>query len=1042
MLNFIIKFSLKNRLFVVALSVIVLIYGGFILTKLPVDVFPDLNKPTVNIMTEAEGMAPEEVETLITLPLENALNGLPGVNRVRSTSGVGLSVIYVEFDWGTDIFKNRQLVSEKLIETKEHLPKFINPAIGPISSIMGEIQLIGLSSEVKSKITSIDLRTYADWVIRPRLLNIPGISQVNSIGGGVKQYQIKISASKLNFFQLNLEEVEKNLNLLSQNTTGGYLEKDGLEYLIRNLARAENISDIEQMVVGKHLGKTILVKDIASVEIDSQIKRGDAGINAKPGVILSIMKQPGASTVELTEKVDSVLKSIESTLPKGMTLHGNLFKQANFIKSSIDNVKEALRDSGIFIVIVLILFLMNFRTTVITLTAIPLSFVATFIILKMFGLSINTMTLGGLAIAIGELVDDAIVDVENVLRRLKENNQKTSKQSVIKVIFEASSEVRNSIVFATVIVVLVFIPLFFLGGLEGRLFVPLGISYIVSLIASLFISLTVTPVLCSLLLGKSKFLEKPDGFLVRFLKKYDKLMLEKTLNHPYLLLSIVGILMAFSIGLIPSLGKDFLPKFNEGTAVIGLLSQPGISLSESSKLGQKAEEIILSVPEVNSVSRRTGRAEQDEHAEGVHSSELDVDFKKFEKNKTREKSIVLDEIRKKLQILDGVVINIGQPISHRLDHLLSGVKASVAIKLFGPDLNILRKKSFEIKSRLEGVKGLVDLQVEQQVLIPQIKIQLNRQNASKLSLPVGEITQILEKALKGEIVTQLYEGPKSFNVFMRFDDNSRADIDKIQNTIIKILPDGSKIKLFQVADVYEATGPNVINRENAQRRIVILANTANRDIESIVFDIETRLKGLELKDGYFIQYDGQLESQKKGMTIIYLLGAMSLLGVFVILLMHFNSALMAFQVMINIPLALIGSIIAVYLTDKSFSLASMVAFVTLCGISTRNGIMMLTHYIHLVKHEGEIFSKEMIIRGSLERLVPVLMTALTAILALIPILLSKGEPGKEILYPLAVVIVGGLLSSTLLDIIITPVLFYKFGKSALEKSLKGDLHEI
>ncbi|MDD4976039.1 MAG: efflux RND transporter permease subunit [Bacteriovorax sp.] len=1043
MLNHIIKFSLKNRLFVVALSVVVLIYGGFILTKLPVDVFPDLNRPTVNIMTEAEGMAPEEVETLITMPLENALNGLPGVNRVRSTSGVGLSVIYVEFDWGTDVFRNRQLVSEKLIETKEHLPKNTIPVMGPISSIMGEIQLIGLSLESNSVFNPIDLRTYADWVIKPRLLNIPGVSQVISIGGGVKQYQIKISASKLNFYQLNLEEVEKNLNLLSQNTTGGYLDKEGQEYLIRNLARAENIADIEQTAVGKHLGKTILVKDIAKVEIDSQIKRGDAGINAKPGVILSIMKQPGASTIELTEKIDIVLKSIETTLPKGMKLHGHLFKQADFIKSSINNVEEALRDAGIFIIIVLILFLMNFRTTVITLTAIPLSFVATFIILKMFGLSINTMTLGGLAIAIGELVDDAIVDVENVLRRLKENSHAATKKSVLTIIFEASSEVRNSIVFATVIVVLVFLPLFFLGGLEGRLFIPLGISYIVSLLASLVISLTVTPVLCSLLLGRSEILEKPDGFLVRFLKKYDQKILERTLDHPYVLLSIVGVMLIFSLSLIPGLGKDFLPKFNEGTAVIGLLSQPGISLSESNIIGQKAEEIILSVPEVLSVSRRTGRAEQDEHAEGVHSSEIDVDFKKASiGNKTRDKALVLAEIRKKLQTLDGVVVNIGQPISHRLDHLLSGVKAAIAIKLYGPDLNTLRKKGFEIKSRLEDVKGLVDLQVEQQVLIPQIKIQLKREMASKLSLPVGEITQILEKALKGEVVAQLYEGPKSFNVFMRFDDNSRADIDKIQNTIIKILPDGSKIRLSEVAEVYEATGPNVINRENAQRRIVVLANTANRDIESVVTDIETRLKSLELKEGYFIQYDGQLESQKKGMNLIYLLGALSVVGVFIVLFMHFKSSMMALQIMINIPLALIGSIIAVYLTDKSFSLASMVAFVTLCGIASRNGIMMLTHYIHLVEHEGEKFNKKMIIRGSLERLVPVLMTALTAILALIPILLSKGEPGKEILYPLSVVIIGGLLSSTLLDIIITPVIFYNFGKAALEKSITGESDEI
>lgn len=1043
MLNAIIKFSLKNRLVVVFLSVAILIYGGFIVANLPVDVFPDLNRPTVNIMTEAEGMAPEEVETLITLPLENALNGLPGVNRVRSTSGVGLSVIYVEFDWGTDVFKNRQLVSEKLIESKEHFPANVTPIMGPISSIMGEIQLIGLSIDEKanSELSPVDLRTYADWVIRPRILSIAGVSQVISIGGGVKQYQIKISADKLNFYQLNLDEVEKNLNLISQNTTGGYLNREGQEYLIRNLARAESIEDLELTVVGNHLGRPVLVKDIAKVEIDAQIKRGDAGINGGPGVILSIAKQPGASTIELTAKIDEVLKSIEKTLPKGIKLHPHLFKQADFIKNSISNVEEALRDAGIFIVIVLVLFLMNVRTTLITLTAIPLSFVVTFIVLKFFGLSINTMTLGGLAIAIGELVDDAIIDVENVLRRLKENKQAAVKKSVLTVIYEASSEVRNSIVFATIIVVLVMTPLFYLGGLEGRLFIPLGISYIVSLIASLFVSLTVTPVLCSLLIGKADILEKPDGFLVRFLKKWDKKILDKTLDRPWMVLSSLGLLLVLSLALIPQLGKDFLPKFNEGTAVIGLLAQPGISLEESNLIGQQAEKLILSVPEVSSVSRRTGRAEQDEHAEGVHSSELDVDFKTEEKSKTRDKEEVLNDIRNKLKTIDGVVFNIGQPISHRLDHLLSGVRAAIAIKLYGPDLNTLRKKGYEIKSKLEEVKGLVDLQVEQQVLIPQIKIQLKRDMAKKYSLPVGEVTESLEKALKGEVVAQLFDDVKYFNVYMRFDDNSRSDLSKIENTIIKILPDGTKIRVAQVAEVYEATGPNVINRENAQRRIVVSANTSNVDLETVVKDIEIKLKDLKLKEGYFITYDGQLESQKKGMQLLVLLGILAIIGVFIVLYMHFHSTMIAMQIMINIPLALIGSIIAVYLTDKTFSLASLVAFVTLCGIASRNGIMMITHYIHLVRFEGEKFNKEMIIRGSLERLVPVLMTALTAILALIPIILAKGEPGKEILYPLSVVIVGGLLSSTLLDIIVTPVIFYNFGKKALEINTQGDNHE-
>lgn len=1044
MLNNIIKISLKNRTVVLFLAVALLIYGGFIAAHLPVDVFPDLNRPSVNIMTEADGMAPEEVETLITVPIENALNGLPGVNRVRSTSGVGLSVVYLEFEWGSDVFKNRQLVSEKIIEIKEHFPPNANPVMGPISSIMGEIQLLGLSLVKKDgqEISPVEMRTYADWVLKPRLLSIAGISQVISIGGGVKQYQIKISADKLNFYQLNLDEVEQKLKQISQNTTGGYLNKDGLEYLVRNLSRAESREDLEQTVVGSHLGKAVLVKDIAKVEIEAQVKRGDAGINGGPAVILSIMKQPGASTVELTEKIDNLLKSIEESIPKGIKLHPHLFKQADFIKNSISNVEEALRDACFFIIIILILFLMNVRTTIITLTAIPLSFVVTFIVLKIFGLSINTMTLGGLAIAIGELVDDAIIDVENVLRRLKENKQANQKKSVLAVIFEASKEVRNSIVFATIIVVLVMLPLFYLGGLEGRLFIPLGISYIISLIASFLVSLTVTPVLCSLLLNKSDLLDHKDGFLVRFLKKCDNKILLKTLDRPGIVLWSVVLLLLFSLALIPQMGKDFLPKFNEGTAVIGLLSQPGISLEASNAIGKEAEKLILTVPEVSSVSRRTGRAEQDEHAEGVHSSELDVDFIKSDAhNKLRDKEVVLNEIRNKLKSIEGVVVNIGQPISHRLDHLLSGVKAAIAIKLYGPDLNILRKKGYEIKSRLEQVKGLVDLQVEQQVLIPQIKIQLKRDMALKYSLSVGEVTDKLEKALKGEVVAQLFDGTKYFNVFMRFDDNSRSDIKKIENTIIKILPDGSKIRVSKVADVYEATGPNVINRENAQRRIVISANTSHTDVESVIKDIEVKLKGIQIKEGYFLHYDGQLESQKKGMQLLFLLGALAIIGVFMVLYLHFNSTMIALQIMINIPLALIGSIIAVYLTDKTFSLASLVAFVTLCGIASRNGIMMITHYIHLVKYEGEGFTKEMIIRGSLERLVPVLMTALTAILALVPILMARGEPGKEILYPLSVVIVGGLLSSTFLDIIVTPVIFYNFGKKALELNTQGDLHD-
>lgn len=1025
MLDQLIKFSLKNRLFVIVTSILLLVYGGVVLKEMPIDVFPDLNRPTVSIMTEARGMAPEEVEALVTVPLEKELNGISGIKRIRSNSGIGLSVIFAEFEWGSDLFRNRQLVAEKISEVKDHLPLSVSPQMGPMTSIMGEVQLVGLSAKTENSISPIDARTYADWIIKPRLQSIMGVSQVIVMGGGVKQFQIKLSAAKLNFYQLTLDDVLHNLGELSQNSTGGFLEKDGQEFLIRNLGRANSIEDVENTVVGNHLGKAILVKEIASVEIDAQTKRGEAGINGKAGVIISITKQPGANTIELTKKIDETIKDIKKDLPGSLEIYPNLFKQANFINHSINNVEEALRDAAIFIAIVLFLFLVNVRTTLITLTAIPLSFILTFIFLKMFNLSINTMTLGGLAIAIGELVDDAIVDVENVLRRLRENHQKGINQPLLKTIFEASSEIRNSIVFATLIVVLVFIPLFYLDGIEGKLFIPLGTAYIVSIISSLLVSLTLTPVLASFILTKTELLEKPDSRFVKWLKDVDRKILIKSLDRPYWILTATSLLFLISISIVPFMGVDFLPKFNEGTAVVGIVGNPGISLYVSNQIGRRAEELLLKIPEVKSVSRRTGRAEQDEHAEGVHSSEIDVDLKEG----GRPRDVVLSEMRKSLSTIEGVGISIGQPISHRLDHLLSGVKAALVIKVFGPDLNEIRKKSFEIKNKLISIKGLVDLQVEQQALVPQIKISLLRDRVANLGLPAGKIIEVLERTLNGEVVSQVLEEQKVFNVFMRFDEESRSNLETISNTIIKILPSGKRVKLSDVADVYEATGPNVINRENGQRRGVIMANIEGRDVESIKKEINQNLRSIKLKSGYFINYDGQLEAHKKSLNLMLLLGLLSILAIFVVLYMHFNSWQLSLQVMINIPLALIGSIWGIQLTGGTFSLASLVAFITLCGIASRNGIMMISHYLHLMKYENEKISKEMIIRGSLERLVPVLMTALTAMLALLPILFSKDQPGKEILYPLSVVIVGGLLSSTLLDIIVTPTLFYVISKN-------------
>lgn len=1032
MLNSVIRFSLNNRLLIIVLSVALLIYGGWITANLPVDVFPDLNRPVVTVITESHGLAPEEVETLVTLPIETSLNGIPGVTRVRSSSGIGISIIYVEFEWGTEIFRNRQLISERLQLAKERLPEGISPVMGPISSIMGEIQFVGLVSPDNS-VSPMDVRTAADWLVRPRLMTIPGISQIVVMGGELKQFQILVSSEKLQKKGLSLESLKHTLAEISENTTGGFIDIGNNEFLIRPLGRAESVEEIENSTVGIHMGVPVLVKDIATVKIGPKIKRGEGSIDGKHSVILTIQKQPGASTIELTEKIDEMLVDLKKTLPRGIVIRSDLFKQSRFIESSISNVEEALRDGAIMVAIILFLFLLNIRTTAITLISIPLSLVMTFIIFKLAGLSINTMTLGGLAIAIGELVDDAIVDVENVFRRLKENRSSSNPKHPLLVIYHASSEVRNSIVFSTIIVVLVFVPLFALGGIEGKLFAPLGVAYIISLLASLLVSLTVTPVLCYYLVSKSKVLEhKADGPLVRLLKKWDEVLLKKTIRHPKYVMTFCFVLLLGALALLPFMGTNFLPSFNEGTATIGVAAYPGISLKASDELGTKIEKAMLSIPEVKSTIRRTGRAEMDEHAEGVHWSEIDVDFK----DSGRDRSVVLQELRKKIEATGDVYVNIGQPISHRLDHLLSGVRAQIAIKVFGPDLSELRRIGSQIETAMKNINGVVDLQLEPLVLIPQLKIMVDREEAGKYGIGPGALTEDLERALNGETVAQVIEQQKIFDIFMRLDDESRANPDAINSVIAKTLPNAQKIKVSDVAEVYEGTGPNMVNRENLQRRIVVSANSNGRDLGSLIKEIQSKIsKEVKIPEGYFIEYGGQFESQQNASRLILFLGIISLLGVFFVLYLHFNSIALTLQIMLNIPLALIGSVVAIYLTERELSVATMIAFITLCGIASRNGIMMISHYIHLVKEEGEEFSEHMIIRGSLERLVPVLMTALSAILALTPLLFAKGEPGKEILYPVAVVIIGGLLSSTLLDIFVTPAIFYRYGKKSLEKQL-------
>lgn len=1016
---------------VLALAVLLVIYGTLVVRDLPIDVFPDITKPTVTIMTEAPGMAPEEVETRVTLPVESFLNGLSGVERIRSQSGIGLSAIYVEFEWGTDIYRNRQLVQEKLNLAQERIPKDVTPVMGPIGSLMGQIQQIAVTSET-GEVSPLDLRSIAEWVLRPRLLMIPGISQVISIGGGLKQYQIMISAEKLNRYQLSIESIDKELAQISQNTTGGFLEKEGQEFLIRNIGVVEGVEDIKKTLVGLHFGKPVLVEDIAEVQEAPRLKRGDGSFNGKPAVIMTIQKQPGADTVKITEALEKAVNEVRPSLPKGVVINTDVFKQSNFIESSIQGIQGKLKLGTVLVFVVLFIFLANLRMSVITLTAIPVSFLVTFIVFKLLGLSVNTMTLGGLAIAIGELVDDSIVDVENVFRRLRENAQKAIPQSRLKIIFEASSEVRNSIVLATVIIALVFLPLFQLTGLEGRLFSPLGIAYLTALIASLVVSLTLTPVLCFYFL-KGNLQEHKDTGFVTLLKKWDRQLLEWALPRSTLVLSLAVALLGLSLALVPFMGRDFLPHFNEGTAMISVAAPPGISLNESNEIGLKAEKIILSSAEIKSASRKTGRAEMDEHAMGVNVSEIDVDF--HETGRPRE--VVLNEIRDNLKTqIPGVGVNVGQPISHLIDHMLSGVSAALAIKIFGPDLTTLKGKALELQEAIKDTPGLVDLKVEQQGLIPQVKIHVLREDAANFGMSAGEITRLLESAFNGEVVTQVLEETRLFDVFFQFDSASRQDLESMKKTVIKVMPDGRRVTLEQVADVYETTGPNEINRENGQRRIVISANVSGRDLGSLVQEIQEKVRTkVVLPEGYYVVYGGQFENQQAATKKILLYGILSILGIGLILLGHFHSKAITLQIMATIPLAFIGGILLLFVTDRSVSVASLIGFITLCGIASRNGIMMISHYLHLVKSEGESFSKEMIIRGSQERLVPVMMTAFVASLALLPLVFAKGQSGSEVLHPVAVVIVGGLISSTFLDIIITPTLFYRFGKKATEENL-------
>ena len=1029
MLNKLIQFSLHNRLFVVAFAALIMVYGVVTIINLPVDVLPDLNRPRVTIFLESNGLAPEEIETQVILPVETSLNGAPGVEVVRSSAAIGIGMVFVEFDWKTDVYRARQLVAEKLQTVQ--LPNGITPVMGPISSVMGQIMLIGVSSDTTSP---ADLRTLADFTIRRRLMSIKGVSQVIPIGGERKQYQVLVSSDKLRQFNLSLDDIDNALLLTNQNTTGNFFNRFGSEVLIRNVGRANTLADLAQTVVGNKDGLPVILSQVADVKFGSALKRGDASINAKPAVILTVEKQPGANTVQLTDEVEKALLELQTTLPKDVKLNPRIFQQKNFIVNSLKNVEEALRDGFILVVIILFLFLLNFRTTIITLTAIPLSLVISAIVFKAFDISINTLTLGGLAIAIGELVDDAIVDVENVFRRLKENSLSPTPKPILQVIYHASSEVRNSIVYATIIVVLVFLPLFYMQGIEGKIFAPLGIAYITSIIASLVVSLTLTPALCSYLLNNIKTHEEKDSVLVRFLKRQDTKILHWGLARPKFIIGIAVVLIVAAASIVPFFGTEFLPPFNEGSFTINFSTPAGTSLEESNRIGTMGEKLMLRVPEVEYVSRRTGRAELDEHVEPVSNSEIEVELKP---NNTRTRDEILADIRKELTILKGVSINVGQPISHRLDHLLSGVRSQVAIKLFGPDLNDLRLNAGKIKQVVSSVEGTVDVQIEKQVLVPQLLIKINREALQRYGIQAGKVSEILETFYNGKVEGQILDGQKTFDILLRTTDEERSNIDKIRNTQVSTA-NGNTIPLYQIASIESTNAINSIYHENTQRRIVISCNVQGRDLGSTVKEIQEKIgKEVKLPSGFYVQYGGQFESQQEASKLIGLLSIFALAGIFLVLYSHFKSSRIVLQIMLNVPLALIGSVIAVILTGGTFSIATLVGFITLTGIASRNGIMMISHYIHLIEEEGETFSAQMIIRGSLERLVPVLMTALVAALALIPLTLDAQASGKEILYPVATVILGGLISSTLLDMIVTPVVFYQFGEKALVTYFKN-----
>lgn len=1020
MLNRIISFALHNRLLVMVATTLLLLFGSFVALRMEVDVFPDLTAPTVVVLTEAHGMASEEVEKLVSFPIETAINGATQVRRVRSSSSAGFSVVWVEFEWNTDIFRARQIVSEKIAPIAGQLPEGVStPVMSPQSSIMGEIMLLSLTADSTSP---MDLRTLADWVVRPRLLAMGGVAQVVVIGGEYKQYQLLASPQKMQAYGVSLTELLAAAKGVNANSAGGVVNEYGNEYILRGMGRTSELAEIGKSVIKTTARGTVKIEDVASLQIGPAPKIGDGAQMGKPAVIMTVTKQPATNTLALTAAIDAAVADLQKTMPADVKINNQIFRQADFINASISNIQKTLYEGSIFVAIVLFLFLMNWRATVISLLAIPVSLIVALLTLHWLGFTINTMSLGGMAIAIGVLVDDAIIDVENVFKRLKQNAALPvgEQRDVLSVIFDASVEIRTSIINATFIIIVAFIPLFFLSGMEGRLLIPLGIAFIVSLFASLVVSITLTPVLGSYLLADEKMLQRQPGesWLVQRLQSGYARLLRRVMEAKKAVLLACLALLCVAVLLLSQLGRSFLPDFNEGALVITAVSLPGISLEESNKIGSRVEEELLKVPEISITTRRTGRAELDEHTQGVNSSEVEAPFVL----RNRSRAEFMEDVRAKLANVSGANITIGQPIGHRIDHMLSGTRANIAIKIFGADLSRLFALSKEVEALLKDVPGLVDLSVEQQTEVPQLQLKPRREMLSYYGIPLGQFNDFVEVALAGEVVSEVYEGNRNFALVLRYDEANRGSMERIRNTLIDAA-DGSKIPLSYVADLVSTSGPSTINRENVQRKTVVSANVAGRDQQSVVAEIQQLLaQNVELPEGYRIEYGGQFESATAATRMLLLTSLLSLLVIFLLLFQEFNNLKTASIILLNLPLALIGGVLSVWLSSGILSIPAIIGFITLFGVATRNGILLVSHY-QTLQQEGLPLA-ETVMRGSVERLSPILMTALTAGLALIPLAIAGDLPGNEIQSPMARVILGGLLTSTLLNVFVVPVVYF------------------